>query len=222
MMYDFVVADENSVFLIAIIAVMLLALLEGVFTLIGAGLSQFLDSLLPADIGDVDFDLETGGAGLDFSSSILAWLRIGKVPMIISLILFLVSFGLVGLVLQYLVVSIFTVMLPSIIAVIPVFFAAIFCMGVGNAAIGAIMPKSETSAVSTDTFIGRVAVVTLGTASVGSPAQAKLHDEHNQVHYVMVEPDQGIGDIQQGEKLLLIEKVKANYRGILPDGILSD
>ncbi|MEZ5581571.1 MAG: DUF1449 family protein [Candidatus Competibacteraceae bacterium] len=39
-------------------------------------------------------------------------------------------------------------------------------------------------------FIGRVAVITLGTAGYDSPAQAKLRDQHGQTHYIMTAPDQ--------------------------------
>ncbi|MCG8490633.1 MAG: YqiJ family protein [Sneathiellales bacterium] len=221
-MFSFLTADGNFFFLVAILIVMILAVLEGVLTVIGAGLSQFFDSVFPDGIGvemDADLDIDASASSLSpagFSSSLIAWLRLGKVPLIVSLVVLLVAFGLIGLLMQAVIVSLFGIMISKWIAIVPAFFASLPIMAVCNAGLSLILPKTETTAVSTETFVGRVAVITLGTAKVGEPAQAKLKDEHRKTHYVMVEPDMGVGEFTRGEKVLLTEQTEAGFRGIRP------
>ena len=76
------------------------------------------------------------------------------------------------------------------------------------------MLRDETESVSEKTFIGRIAVVTLGKARVGSPAQAKLRDQHGQTHYVMVEPDQPGEEFPAGTDVLLVRQVGAVFKSI--------
>jgi len=79
-----------------------------------------------------------------------------------------------------------------------------------------IMPKEETSAVSRETFVGRVATVVLGTARAGKPAQARLCDEHGRTHYVMVEPDVEEESFDAGEPVLLVCSAGSRFRVIRP------
>jgi hypothetical protein len=76
------------------------------------------------------------------------------------------------------------------------------------------MPKDETDAVSEQSFIGRVAVITLGNASHGSPAEAKLKDQHGQMHYVMVEPDLPNEAFSQGTAVILVRQKGAHFTAI--------
>lgn len=226
-MIEFIGQDQNFPFLVATMIVLGLAALEGVLTLAGFGISHLLDNLLPSDIGvpEVDFDLDLDASSITSGglvTGLLAWLKLGKVPMIISLIIFLLAFGLIGFVFQGLIQSIFGFLLPKYIAVIPVFLCAVPVMATGNSLISMVMPREETSAVSVDTFIGRVAIITIGTAQTGSPAQAKLEDEFEQTHYVMVEPDVGVGDISTGEQILITERKGAFFIGIRPSDLLSN
>ena len=47
-------------------------------------------------------------------------------------------------------------------------------------------------------LVGRMATIVLGTARQGSPAQAKVRDQHGQTHYVMLEPDEDGASFQAG------------------------
>lgn len=210
-MFEFVLEAGNRPFAIALGLMFGIALLEGTMTLLGAGLSGAIDSLLPETDADVDLDMDVGpdvgdvdGAGADFGDStigqaevgspgalsrLLGWLCVGKVPVLILLVAFLTVFGLSGLVLQSIVQGLTGLLLQASLASIPAVIVAVPSVRVIGTGLAKLIPKDETTAVSTDSFVGRVATITLGTARKGEPAQAKLTDRHGQTHYVMVEPD---------------------------------
>ena len=221
-MLEFLVAEENLAFSVALALMTLLALLEGVGTLLGAGLSGLVDALLPDSLTpDLHMDApETATPGA--LSGLLGWLYVGKVPLLIVLILLLMSFGLGGLLLQSLARSISGSLLPAGIASAG---AALLALPVtrGSARfVARLIPRDETEAVSTGSFVGRVAVITLGRASPGSPAQARLRDEHGQSHYVMIEPD-GDSELTAGSEVLIVKMRGHVFLAIPnPNPLLSD
>ena len=80
--------------------------------------------------------------------------------------------------------------------------------------LGKVMPKDETEAVSETSFIGRVAVVTMGKASPGSPAEAKLKDKYGQSHYVMIEPDEADEVFENSTQVVLVSQQGAVFKAI--------
>ena len=64
---------------------------------------------------------------------------------------------------------------------------------------------------SKESLVGRVATITLGTAKHGHPAEAKVKDQHDQTHYLMVEPDALEQEFAQGTKVLLVRKQGAVF-----------
>ena len=112
--------------------------------------------------------------------------------------------------------------LPGLIAIVPVFFASMPFVRMINAILVKIMPNDETEAVSTNTFIGRVATIGQATAKNGLPAQAKLHDQHGQAHYVLVEPDEASIELGPGTEVLLVRRSGAKFFAIVnPSAALS-
>ncbi len=83
------------------------------------------------------------------------------------------------------------------------------------------MPSDETEAVSTEEFIGVVAVITVGMAAENSPAQARLKDRFGQTHYVMVEPENADETYSAGERVLIVRKAGAAFR-VIDVGPLGD
>ncbi len=59
----------------------------------------------------------------------LGWLRVGKVPMLMLLIIFLTGFGLIGLALQSLLHDSFSLLLPNWLMSIPAFVLALTVEG---------------------------------------------------------------------------------------------
>jgi len=225
---------ENVPFTTALVVMLGIAVLEGVATLLGMGMSSLIDNMLHhgADIDvdvdmDVDMDLDVDGAAdihahdighASALSSLLGWLTLGKVPALILLVVLLTVFGLGGLIVQSLIAAVIGTPLTAWI-VAPVMFAlslpAVRAFGLG---FSKIIPKEETTAVSRETFIGRVATITLGTAAAGTPAQAKLTDQHGQTHYVMVEPDIAGESFSTGDQVLLVSSASSVFRVIAATG----
>ena len=208
----FFLQDGNQLFTGALVLMLMIAVLEGVMLLIGAGISDMLDNLLP----DMDLDLdapETEAGGV--LTKLLGWLRFGEVPALILLVAFLVSFGVTGLFIQMFSESLFGFLLPGWLLAVPVLFLALPQVRFVGNLLRRFAVGDETEAVGRKTFIGRVAVITIGEASAGSPAEARFSDEFGTTHYVMVEPDNG-ETFSQGEQVLLVEERGASFRVIRP------
>jgi len=212
-MIELIAAPPNLPFSVALALMLAIALLEGVGTLFGLGLSSFIDSLLPEIDVDFDADFDADGAPMALSR-LLGWLRFGQIPALIWLVVFLTCFGLIGLLLQALVVESFGSLMPGLLASSVAAAASLPAVRIFGGGLAKILPKDETDAVSDTTFIGRVAVITLGTARQGSPAEARLQDQFGQAHYVMVEPDLADESFSQGDQVLLVKKAGAVFRVI--------
>ncbi len=153
----------------------------------------------------------------------LSWLRVGKVPILILLVLFLLVFGISGLILQSTLHEVLGFRLPAGIASGAAMLVAIPSLNVLGGWAARIIPRDESSAVSQESFIGHVAVITLGTASEGKPAEARMRDRYQQAHYIMVEPDDPAEQLGQGSEVLLVRRDGPRYRAILnPNPALTD
>ena len=186
-MIDALLSPGNVAFTGAIAVMLLIAAVEGVGVLIGASVSEHLQSLLPDT--DANAGIDVSEAALGPFTKALGWLRIGKIPVLMLLVAFLTIFGLGGIVLQGLVKGAFGSYLPSWIAVPVVSAGSLLLLRAVGGVLSRVIPMEETDAVTEDSFVGLVATITLGTARLGEPAQAKLRDAHGHTHYVMVEPD---------------------------------
>ena len=212
-MIEFVAASENLPFTVAITVMLIIALLEGITTVLGAGLSSVFETLLP----DIDLDVDLEASGPQTSTPmirLLGWMRIGKVPFLMVLVLFLTVFGLTGLAIQSFVNTVTLTLLPAWIASLPALLLSLPMVRFLGGILHKIMPKDETEAVSDSSFVGKVATITLGTASTGSPAQAKLRDQHGLTHYVMVEPDDENEQFHQTEQVLIVKKSGSVFSAI--------
>lgn len=231
-MIELLTAEPNLPFAVALGVMAALAVIEGLGLILGASPSNLLDSVLPdidLDGPDLDLDLDVDadldldvdadvdgdlGSGHSGPVELLAWLQIGKVPFLVWLATFLTTFGLFGLLIQTLAHSFWGNWLPALVAS-PVAFLGTLPVARGVVALLArVLPGDETSAVSEETFLGRVAVVTLGMASRGTPAQAKLRDEHGKSHYVLVEPTEEYETFISGTPVLLVQKHGAVFSAI--------
>lgn len=226
-MLEYFLGQGNTPFTVALTIVFAMTLIEIASASLGVGLSEMVDSFLPEFDAEVDLDVD----GLDSASSgsatssvvkLLAWFRIGEVPVVMLFIIFLTGFGMVGLLLQYLVREIAGLVLPYSIAVPVALACAIpgvrFCGGL----LGKYMPKDETYAVSERSFQGLVATLTLGNAAEGKPAQAKLYDKHGQSHYIMVEPDSPGDHFSQGDQVIVVRQSGALFKVIDAAGAAKD
>ncbi len=220
-MLEFLLLPQNFPFSVALAVMLGIAVMEGVGTLFGAGLSSLLDSLIPDFDVDVDLDLDAdadqaGAMGHGFFTGVLGWLQVGRVPVLVLLVIFLTGFGLIGLAVQGFVHGLLGLALPSVVAAVPAFLGAMPVVRVAGGLVARLVPKEETAAVSRESFVGRVATIVLGTAATGAPAQARLRDTHGRTHYVMVEPDMDGETFSAGESVLLVRSAGPRFRVIAP------
>jgi hypothetical protein len=77
--------------------------------------------------------------------------------------------------------------------------------------IGKLMPKETTEVVSTDSFLGKKAIILDPIAKRELPARAKIKDIYGEIHYIRVEPMSSEDVFKEGEEVLVIEKSGALF-----------
>lgn len=210
-MLEFITSPENIPFAVSLLILLIIATLEGVGAVFGAGISSVFNGLFP------DTNIAIDGPDLDspgIIGRVLSWLRVGQVPILVLIVVFLVGFGISGLILQKFLLLTFGFMLPAAIASIIAFVISIPTVRVLGSGLNRIIPKDETSAVSEDTFIGRVAVITLGESKKNNPAEGKVKDSFGKSHYILIEPDNEEDLFVQGSEVLLVRKDSSKFYAI--------
>jgi hypothetical protein len=197
--FSIFLTPEYAPFAIAFVIMVGIGLIEAIG--LGAGhLGAHVDF-------DHDFD---GGTFLD-------WLGLGsQIPILIWLTSLLACFSLTGVAIQQIATVMFGAPLHWAIAAGGALVAGGILNGFVAGAFARIMPTFESTAISSDELVRRRGTITEGAARRGSPARAKVIDQHRQVHYVMVEPHNDDDVIAQGETGLLVRREGSLFY-LLPD-----
>jgi hypothetical protein len=212
-MIELLTAGQNIPFTVALAVMLVIAVVEGVGALFGVGLSGLFDSFTPeVEVPDIDLDVSQGPPPV--FTRVLGWLRVGEVPVLMLLIVFLTVFSIAGLAVQSAARGMLGGFLPAWVAVAPAALVALPAVRFLASGLASILPGDETDAVAEATFIGRIATIVLGTARVGSPAQARVKDQSGYTHYIMVEPDTADESFAAGTAVLLTEKNGGLFRAI--------
>jgi hypothetical protein len=193
-------AAETLPFGVAACIMIGLAIIEGLGVFIAMSPSQLLDNLIPEPPDGID------GA--------LGWLHVGKVPLLVLLILFLVGFSFSGYAAQAFANGLLGIYLPAWIASIPAVLIGFSTVRAMGGLLAYIIPKDETTAVSNTTLIGRAGIVITGTARKGIAAEVRVRDQHGNAHYLLVEPDLPEEEFAEGTEVLIVKKNGAIYSGI--------
>lgn len=212
-MWQALLAEQNLVFSTALALMLLIGAVEVASLLLGGGLSDTVDALLP----EVDLNAHAEVGSVEGASSLtrlLGWLRIGQVPLLMLLVVFLFSFGLLGLLLQAVALAMLGYYLSVLLAAPLVLIATLPCVRALGGVLERVMPRDETTAVSDDALLGRIATITLGTATAAMPAEAKVRDQHGYTHYVQVVPEDAEQQLQQGSRILLVSRRGGVYAAI--------
>lgn len=214
-MFEFIFADGNLIFNIALGLMLTIASIEIISMLLGTELSSFIEGLLPdLDIlPDADIDGGTDlieGFNLPLLPSALSFFYIGKVPLLILIIIFLTCFGISGHVLQLIWFKITGALLPVLISTPVAFLGSLPLQKLLGRTAWKLFPKDESTAVSQKSFLGSTAVITTGCARFGDAAEARLTDQFGKSHYVMVETDQAGVEFPAGTEIILIEAINAS------------
>ena len=185
--------DQNIVFTVAICIALLLGTLELLSLMLG-GITEWFDTIVP----DTDID----GPEMSF----LSYLCIGRVPFLIWLVIFLLSFGLTGIIVQLLLNSFFGFYLPALIAFIAILPISALPTRYIAIAVNKVLPKDETAAISQNEFAGHRATIVIGSSYRNHPAQARFKDIHGTTHYIMVEPNREDDVYTAGEEVIIVTK----------------
>ncbi len=215
MTLDLLLSPDLRPFALALALVLGLVVLEVV--LMALGLSMTMDE------GDVDIepdfepDTEIDAEATDTPETpgnLLSWLGIGHVPVAIWVAAFLTAFGLTGFALQAAVVAVLGVPLPAGIAAIIAVIPALAISSRFARLLGRLIPKFESTAISTRSYGGRRGVITVGTARRGNPAQARFTDGHGNIHYTQVEPLDDAATLPQGTEIAIIRQRDGQLRAL--------
>jgi len=212
-MVELLLHPANMPFAVALALMLCITFIEGAGSVLGFGFSEYLDNMVPDLDTSVDLDAPDVDGGSVFTR-LFGWMRIKGVPLLIVIVVFLTSFGLIGLTIQSVAQGVMGSYLPSPVASAGALAGTIPVVKVFGRFFARFFPKDETEAVSEKSYIGKVAYITLGHAKVGSPAQAKLKDRYGTSHYIMVEPDMAEEEFDQGEAVLIVRQMGAVYGAI--------
>ena len=190
-------ADHNMPFAAALVVMVLIALLQAF------GLGH--------GFGDTDLDADADGGPMD---GLLSFIGIGRVPFMVWLASFLLSFAALGVGIQSLAEGLLGAPLDRWVVAALAAVAALPVTGLLARPIGAILPRDETTAVGLDSLVGRRAQIVTGRAAAGNPARARVHDHHGRPHYVMVEPHEAGSEMLEGDELLLVRRESETFYGV--------
>lgn len=216
-MIDIFLHPNSYPFSISLAIVTGLFILEIISLLLGGSLMAIGSDGPEIDLdAEADFDLsiETDtdvipDADTDIAlapSSLLGWLGIKQVPFMVWMISFLTIFGLSGMILQSISFAVLSYFIPSAIASLLVMVPTLATVRTISEIVAAIMPKTESSAMSKRFLGGHHGVITQGTAMRGKPAEAKIKDRHGNLHYLRVEPLDDAETLSKGCDIHIIRK----------------
>ena len=168
--------------------------------MIGIGLIEAIG----LGLGQLDLDAEAATAG---GEGALDWLGLGgELPILIWLTSLLGCFTATGVAIQQAASALTGTPLAWPLAA----GGALVVGGTLNrfvaSGLARVMPAFETSVISTDDLLRRRGTILEGVARRGSPARAKVVDQHGQAHFVMVEPHDDSVVIHAGERALLVRR----------------
>lgn len=188
-MFAIFLTPAYAPFAIAFVVMIGIGLIEAV----GLGLGHF-------DLhADVHAEAEGGG--------VLDWLGLGhELPILIWLTSLLGCFTLAGIVIQQGATMVTGGPLDWRLAAGGALLAGALLNTLAANGLARIMPGFETSVISTDDLLRRRGTILEGIARRGSPARAKVVDQHGQAHFIMVEPQDDGDAITAGETALIVRR----------------
>jgi hypothetical protein len=148
-----------------------------------------------------DLHAETDGGG------VLDWLGLGhELPILIWLTSLLGCFTLAGIAIQQGATIVTGSPLGWGVASGAALFAGAMLNTLAANGLARVMPGFESSVISTDDLLRRRGTILEGVARRGSPARAKVVDQHGQAHFIMVEPHDDKDAIAAGETALIVRR----------------
>jgi membrane protein implicated in regulation of membrane protease activity len=192
-------------FSVVFLVFLAISLLEIIMVFTGAGSEFGLD--LSADIEIPDTSSH---------STILDWLGLGRVPFLISLAGFLLFVSVAGIFVQTLALQTVGFAMPWPITLTGCVILGVPAVRLLNHGLGRVWPRDvESSAASTETFIGHEAEVVLGPVASEEPGQIKFRDAGGTTHHAMAYSDRSDEQYRAGELVLVVGRRGAFYTVII-------
>lgn len=191
---------DNMIFVSAIIFVIVFGLIELVLLLVGTTISEVLN-----------LDINIPDSPHDHFLEIWSFLNKGSLLVMIWVLLLLTTFGLVGLTLQNISVSITGSVSNGWLMAIPTLVISLLLMRLISPLASKVMIKDETTAMRVELFIGEIATIVIGTTKKGRQTEARYTDLFGQTHYFQVEAIDD-NEISKGEKALIVGMFKNKER----------
>jgi hypothetical protein len=197
---SFFLLPESLPYVAALGVLIALGIIEGLSLLFGASAWHWLDGMV----------------GHEPPDGFLGWLHVGRAPLLVLVAIFLTMFAITGLVINMLGAGLLHLVPPRWASVPLAVLASIPVMRAMGTGIGRLMPREETYAVSFASLVGRVATM-LGHARAGYAAQAKTSDGQGHTLYLMVEPDETVGELAIGSDVLLVRQIDGSRFVAIPN-----
>lgn len=195
--------EHNQLFSVTLAIVFIIGIMEGLLSLVGVGMSAMLDSFMP----ELDINVDMPDTQISTFSEIFGWINKGRVPMLMLVLTFMTFFGLIGLNIQSVWFHftghyIYTVIVAVISFILAMPFVSYFSLVLSK-----VMPRDETTAISTKTFIGETCTIINEAATDHKFVEAKFKDLFGEVHYIMVKSaDKGVV-FHRGAKGLIVSQI---------------
>ncbi len=180
-------------FTLAFIAMLVLALTETLGTSLKFSPSAWIEARLPRII-----------------VFILKRLHANQFPIFILSILFLLSTGVFGYLLQFICYAITDAFASLWLIIIPVLIISLLFTVFLSHWLSQLMYSDRIMPViGQPDLLGRIATICRGDARPGFSAQARVRDQHGHLHYVEVEPE--FGELELHSEVILVSKHKHLY-----------
>lgn len=206
---DFLLSGQNIPFLIAYVVMLAFGLVAVIGGAVGHGHDHDADvgghDIAHGADGHLPGDLNHDGH-VDFGDTVLGFLGLGKAPLTMLLVSFAWCFGSCGFVTQWIAKGIAEALLPAGAAALIALFPALVLHSFVARGIGYFTSREDSTAVHSDSFVGKTATVVIGQTTKGKPTQAKLKDQHGQTHYVLVEPHRDEDVLNAGEEVIIVAR----------------
>ncbi|GIU41708.1 hypothetical protein TUM4438_06600 [Shewanella sairae] len=197
-MESFLFSQQSLPYTIALLLVFLFWLLESFTLVLGASLAGLLSAK------GVSLESEAPQKR-QFLGGLYAWLNIESLPALTWFTLAFMSFGLVGLLINYIAIYGFSSTLSQLLLLpTSIIFMFCCCHYLGNFFVKRI-PANIPQLISVEELNGSVAKVG-SKAILGYPSAATVIDQHQQEHQIYVEPATTEIEFSEGALVALVSR----------------
>lgn len=156
---------------------------------------------------DVPTSPDLGGSWL------FDWLGVGRVPYLVSIACFLLSFGMLGLFTQTLQLEVLKTAAPWPFVALGATLLSLPIVRLVNLSLGRIWPRDvESSAVTQESLIGLQGTIILGTATATDPGQIKVRDPKGTTHYGLAICEVESERLGVGDAIMIVGRKQSLYR----------